>query len=129
MAHLPGTADEIRARVPGVAETYDYVRDNVLLAGEVDPELKQLCFRFLAEDPEVADFSRFEGRERAALDWAFAIAWDSDRADDDLWERLHALFSEEELVDLGCAIGFELGQQHFVRTLGLVPELPHATAS
>jgi alkylhydroperoxidase family enzyme len=129
MARLSGTADEIRARVPGVAETYDYVRNNVLLAGEVEPELKQLCFRFLAEDPEVMDFSRFEGRERAALDWALAIAWDSDRADDELWGRLHALFSEAELVDLGCAIGFELGQQHFVRTLGLVPELPHATAS
>jgi hypothetical protein len=55
--------------------------------------------------------------------------WDSDRADDELWERLHEHFTEEELVDLGCAIGFELGQQHFVRTLGLEPELPHAARS
>jgi alkylhydroperoxidase family enzyme len=129
MAHLPGPADEIRARVPGVAETYSYIRDNVLLSGVVDQSLKELCFRFLAEDPEVMDFSKFEGRERAALDWALAIAWDSDRADDELWERLHALFSEEELVDLGCAIGFELGQQHWARTLALSPELPHAAAS
>jgi len=129
VAHLPGSADEIRARVPGVARTYDYVRDNVLLSGLVDPELKALCFRFLAEDPEVMDLSRFEGRERAALDWALAIAWDSDRADDDLWERLHSHFSEPELVELGCTIGFELGQQHWARTLGLRPELPHATAS
>jgi alkylhydroperoxidase family enzyme len=124
VAHLAGTADEIRARVPGVAETYDYARDNVLLSGLVDSSLKELCFRFLAGDPEVADFSRFDGRERAALDWALAIAWDSDKADDELWERLHAHFSEPELVELGCAIGFELGQQHFVRTLGLRPELP-----
>jgi alkylhydroperoxidase family enzyme len=129
MAHLPGTADEIRARVPGVAATYDYVRDNVLVSGVVDPSLKELCFRFLREDPEVMDLDRFEGPERAALDWTLAIAWDSDKADDELWERLHAHFSEEELVDLGCAIGFELGQQHWVRTLGLKPELPHATAS
>jgi alkylhydroperoxidase family enzyme len=126
MAHLPGTAEEIRARVPGVAETYDYIRDNVLLSGVVDQSIKNLCFRFLAEDPEVMDFSRFEGRERAALDWALAIAWDSDKADDELWERLHAHFSEPELVDLGCAIGFELGQQHFLRTLGLRPETPRA---
>jgi alkylhydroperoxidase family enzyme len=126
MAHLPGTAEEIRARVPGVAETYDYIRDNVLLSGVVDQSIKDLCFRFLAEDPEVMDFSRFEGRERAALDWALAIAWDSDKADDELWERLHAHFSEPELVDLGCAIGFELGQQHFLRTLGLRPETPRA---
>ena len=124
MAHLPGTADEIRARVPGVAETYDYVRENVLLSGVADQGLKELCFRFLAEDPAVMDFSKFEGRERAALEWALAIAWDSERADDDLWERLHRYFTEAELVDLGCAIGFELGQQHFLRTLGLRPEIP-----
>ncbi len=129
MARLPGTADEIRARVPGVEETYAYARDNVLLSGVVDQSLKELCFRFLLEDPEVMDFDRFEGRERAALDWTLAIAWDSDRADDELWERLHSLFTEEELVDLGCAVGFELGQQHWVRTLGVKPELPHARDS
>lgn len=129
MAHLPGSADEIRARVPGVAESYAYIRDHVLLAGVADPALKQLCFRYLAGDPEAADLDRFEGRERLALEWAHAIAWDSDRADDGLWERLHAVFGEEELVDLGCAIGFELGQQHFVRTLGLPAEPPHRPAS
>jgi alkylhydroperoxidase family enzyme len=129
MAHLPGSADEIRARVPGVAESYAYIRDNVLLDGVVDRSLKELCFRFVAGDEAVTDPAQFEGRERAALEWAHAIVWDSDRADDELWERLHELFTEEELVDLGCAIGFELGQQHFVRTLGLEPELPHAARS
>lgn len=128
MPHLSGTTDEIRGRVPGVHESYAYIRDNVLSAGVADQGLKELCFRFLAGDEETSDFSRYDGRERAALEWAYAIAWDSDRAGDELWERLHALFSEEELVDLGCAIGFELGQQHFVRTLGLEPEIPHAVA-
>lgn len=119
MAHLTGTADEIRARVPAVLESYEYIRDNVLRSGLVDQRLKEVCFRFLAgEDVEPAD-----ERERAALDWAYAIAWDSDRADDDLWERLHSLFTEPELVDLGCAVGFELGRQHFERTLGLQPQL------
>src|SRR5919108_547050 len=118
MAHLPGGADEIRARVPAVLESYAYIRDHVLLTGVVDQSLKELCFRFLAEDPEAMDFSRFDGRERAALEWAYAIAWDSDKADDELWKRLHALFSEQELVDLGCAIGFELGRQHWARTVG-----------
>jgi alkylhydroperoxidase family enzyme len=126
MAHVPGSADEIRARVPAVLESYTFIRDNVLLDGPADRELKQLCFRFLAGEIEP---SGYEGRERAALDWAHAIAWDSDKADDALWERLHALFSEEELVDLGCAIGFEMGQQHFVRTLGVTPDLPHAGSS
>lgn len=123
MGHVPGTADEIRARVPGVEATYGFIRDNVLASGIVDQELKELCFRFVAGE---VDPAAHEGRERAALDWAYAIVWDSDRADDELWERLHGYFSEPELVELGCSIGFELGQQHFVRTLGLSPELPHA---
>jgi alkylhydroperoxidase family enzyme len=123
MGHLPGSAGEVRARVPGVEATYDYIRDNVLTAGLVDQPLKDLCFRFLAGEVDPVDY---DGRERAALDWAYAIAWDSDAADNELWDRLHGLFSEPELVELGCAIGFELGQQHFVRTLGLEPELPHA---
>jgi alkylhydroperoxidase family enzyme len=122
--HLDGTADEIRARVPAVLEQYEYIRDNVLRSGVVDQRLKELCFRYLAQDAEVMELDRFEGRERAALEWTHAIAWDSDRAGDELWARLHALFTEPELVDLGCAIGFELGQQHFERTLGLRPALP-----
>jgi alkylhydroperoxidase family enzyme len=126
MAHLPGSADEIRARVPGVEATYAYIRDKVLTSGIVDQELKDLCFRFVAGE---VDPAAYEGRERAALDWAHAIVWDSDRADDELWERLHGYFSEPELVELGCAIGFELGQQHFVRTLGLVPEIPQASSA
>jgi alkylhydroperoxidase family enzyme len=126
MAHLSGSAGEIRARVPGVEATYDYIHANVLTSGLVDQELKDLCFRFLLGEVDPADH---EGRERAALDWAYAIAWESERADDELWERLHALFSEPELVELGCSIGFELGQQHFVRTLGLEPVLPQASSS
>jgi alkylhydroperoxidase family enzyme len=121
MAHLPGTPDEIRARVPAVLESWEFMRDNVLRGGLVEPELKALCFRFLAEDPETMDLERFTEREQRALQWARAIAWDSTLADDALWARLHAEFSEAELVELGCAIGFALGQQHFERTLGLGP--------
>ncbi len=121
MAHLPGSADEIRARVPAVLDSWEFARDNVLRGGLVDPELKRLCFRYLAEDPETLDIDRFSGRERLALEWAGAIAWDSDRAGDALWAELHAHFSEAELVELGCAVGFALGQQHWERTLGLEP--------
>lgn len=119
MAHLPGSADEIRGRVPPVLAAWEYMRDSVLRDGVVEPELKELCFRFLAEDPETMDFARFSPREQLALRWAQAIAWDADLADDALWEELRAEFTEPELVELGCAIGFELGQQHFRRTLGL----------
>src|SRR5438067_1528713 len=119
MPHLPGTADAISARVPAVLDAWTFMRDNVLHDGVVDNELKRLCFRFVAEDPEVMDVERVSERERLALSWAQAIVWDSDLADDALWERLHAEFSEPELVELGCAIGFVLGQQHWERTLGL----------
>jgi alkylhydroperoxidase family enzyme len=121
MAHVSGSADEIRSRVPAVLEAWAYMRDNVLRGGIVEPDLKELCFRFLAEDPDTMDFTRFSQREQLALRWAQAIAWDADLADDTLWEQLHAEFTEPELVELGCAIGFELGQQHFRGTLGLQP--------
>lgn len=121
MPHLPGSPDEIRARVPAVLEAWVFMRDNVLAGGIVEPELKRLCFGFLAEDPETIDPSHFLPRERLALRWAQAIAWDSDLADDALWKALHEEFSDPELVELGCSIGFALGQQHFERTLGLRP--------
>ena len=106
-----------RALVPGMAETYAETKATVLAGGIVDPALKVLCFRALAgQDAEPAD-----ERERAALDWADAIAWNSDLADDDLWRRLHDHFAEPELVELGYAMAFELGQQHWLRTRGLPP--------
>jgi hypothetical protein len=128
MAHLSGSEHDVRALVPAADEAYRYMRDNVLRSGLVYPELKELCFRYLAEDPEFGDVARFDERERLALRWAHAIAWDSSTADDDLWAGLHAHFSEPELVELGCAIGFELGQQHWRRTVGL-PRRDHEDAS
>ena len=77
----------------------------------------------LAEDDEVVthadDPDRFDERERAALAWTHAIAWNSDLADAGMWKRLHACFAEPELVELGYAIAFSLGQQHWLGTLGL----------
>ena len=119
MRRLGSTADEIRALVPEALESWAYIRENVLERGVVDQRIKDLCFRYLANDPEVTDIARFNDPERAALEWADAIAHDSDRAGDELWTRLHNCFSDPELVDLGCAIGFELGQQHWRRTMGL----------
>ena len=116
---IAGTADQVRGRVPAVLAAYERTRDTVLRAGVVDRALKELCFAYLAtgvDEPEVAGRSE---RDRVALRWARAIVWDSARADDALWSRLHDLFTEPELVELGCAIGFELGYQHWRRTIGL----------
>jgi len=120
MARLAGrTGDEIRALQPAAREAWAEIEGSVLRAGLVEQGLKELCFRFLADDADALEIERFAGRERAALEWTQAIAFDSDKADDALWSRLHTLFSEPELVDLGCAIGFELGRQHWRRSVGL----------
>ena len=118
MPRVPGhTAAEVRSIVPAAQDAWAEIEANVLRSGVADQRLKELCFRFLAN--EVSDVESYTGRERIALDWAYAIAYDSAKADDDLWVRLHASFSEAELVDLGGAIGFELGRQHWRRSVGL----------
>jgi alkylhydroperoxidase family enzyme len=118
MAHA---GDVVRAHAPHVLDVYRETREGVLEGGIVEAELKALCARYLAEDAEVvanaADPERYEERQRAALAWADAIAWDSERADDELWRRLHAAFTEPELVELGYAIAIMLGQQHWLATL------------
>jgi alkylhydroperoxidase family enzyme len=113
-----GPADAVRARVPAVLDVYAETRATVLEGGIVDRGLKELCARFLAGD-EAAEAK--DDREQAALDWATAVGWNSDLADDALWQRLHTHFSEPELVELGYAIAFTLGQQHWLRTLGVDP--------
>jgi len=57
-------------------------------------------------------------RAKAALAYAEAIVW-TGHADDALWERLYGHFSEPELVELGCMIGLTLGQQSWLRLLGI----------
>jgi alkylhydroperoxidase family enzyme len=121
MPRVAATPDDARARVPAALQSWEFMRDRVLTGGLLEPELKRLCFRFVAQDDEVMDFARFSKREQLALRWAQAIVWDADLADDTLWEALHGEFSEPELVELGCSIGFALGQQHWERTLGFAP--------
>jgi len=79
-ARSMSAGDEIRARAPHVLEVYSETRDTVLNDGLVAPELKVLCARYLAGEHVTA----VDERQRAALDWADAIAWDSERADDGL---------------------------------------------
>ncbi len=60
----------------------------------------------------------YDERQKAALSYAEAIAWNTADADA-LWERLHAHFSEPELVELGCFIALTFGQQSWIRLLGI----------
>src|SRR2546430_652401 len=113
MPRLGSTPDDVRARIPAVLHSWEFMRDRVLHDGLLEHELKRLCFRFVAQDDDVMDLDAFSHREQLALRWARAIVWDADLADDELWNALRAEFSEPELVELGCSIGFALGQQHW----------------
>jgi alkylhydroperoxidase family enzyme len=69
---------------------------------------------------ELLDFEsspRYDDRQKAALAYAEAIAWGTNS--EELWERLHAHFSEPELVELGCFIALTFGQQSWIRLLGI----------
>jgi alkylhydroperoxidase family enzyme len=119
-----GAGDALRARVPDVLRTYQETRANVAQSGGVERGLKLLCARYLNGDPELTGFEdsdRFSARERAALGWAEAIAWDPTLADDALWDRLHQHFSEPELVELGYYMAIVHGQLHWLRALGIQP--------
>ena len=70
---------------------------------------------------ELLDFEdspNYNERQKAALAYAEAIVWRTD-TDDAFWERMHAHFSEPELVELGCMIGLTLGQQSWLRLLNI----------
>ena len=66
-----------------------------------------------------ADSDEFSEREKAALTYTSAIIWDAAIADEALWERLHEHFTDPELVELGFFVGLTLGQQRWIKTLGI----------
>lgn len=65
------------------------------------------------------DSDEFSEREKTALTYTSAVIWDAAIADDALWQRLHEHFTDAELVELGFFIGLTLGQQRWIKTLGL----------
>jgi alkylhydroperoxidase family enzyme len=61
---------------------------------------------------------RYDERQKAALAYAEAIAWNTGDPQA-LWERLRAHFTEAEQVELGCFIALTFGQQSWIRLLGI----------
>lgn len=134
----------IRAHVPAVLNAFSQAWQATFEQGVVDHAIKELCRLYVSktieceycgtqrsqlgqeggvtEDKidEIVDFersSRYTDRERAALRYAQAIAWDASLADDKLWAALHRHFTEPELVELGFFIGLTSGQQRWIKTL------------
>lgn len=54
-----------------------------------------------------------------ALTYTSAIIWNADIADEALWKKLHEHFTVPELVELGFFIALTLGQQRWIKTLGI----------
>jgi AhpD family alkylhydroperoxidase len=136
----------IRAHVPAVLRSFNQSWQTVFREGVLDHSIKELARVFIAKSLdcgycagqrshlalaaglterefddviEFRDSEVFSPREKAALLLAEAIAWDPDLADDNVWAALHAHFTEPEIVELGYFIGLTMGQQKFLKTLGI----------
>ncbi len=135
----------VRAHVPAAFWFFANGWNDLFRNGVCDHAIKELCRVYIsrtvkceycgnqrsekgrqlglaeAQYDELLNFERSErytDRQKAALAYAEAIAWRLD-TDDAFWERLHRHFSEPELVELGCFIGLTLGQQSWLRLLGI----------
>jgi alkylhydroperoxidase family enzyme len=134
----------IRAHVPEVLRTFSETWDASFYGGVVDHDIKELCRVYVSKTgaceycgtqrtqhakqlddrdyDELLDFrnsDRYDARQKTALEWTDVIIWDPNSADDALWERLHAHFTEPELVELGYFIALTLGQQRWLATMDL----------
>jgi alkylhydroperoxidase family enzyme len=70
--------------------------------GSEPDEVPEELYDRVGTDPTWAGFSV---RERLVMEFAERFALDHLGMDDDLWARLHAAFSDDELVDLGLCVG------------------------
>jgi alkylhydroperoxidase family enzyme len=53
----------------------------------------------------IIDESVFTPREVASIELADKMTWSGHAVDDDLWQRLLGFFSQDEIVEVVCAIG------------------------
>jgi alkylhydroperoxidase family enzyme len=135
----------VRAHVPAAFWFFANAWEDLFRNGVLDHSLKELCRVYVSRSvkceycgnqrsekgaaeglvegqyDELLNFESsdtFDDRQKAALAYAEAIAWHLD-TDDAFWERMHAHFSEPELVELGCMIGLTFGQQSWLRMLDI----------
>ena len=136
----------VRAHVPDILRTFSATWKAAISDGNLDHRIKELCRLYISKSVEceycggqlseqarqqgvneaVVDelllyptSDKFTEREKVALRYADAIAWDSSMADDDTWAKLHENFTEPQLVELGYFIALTLGQQRWIRTMDL----------
>lgn len=66
---------------------------------------------------DYAESSMFDDRERVALAYADAITLSDRDVDDDLFERVLAVFGEEAVIELTAVIAWENASSKFNRAL------------
>ncbi|MGE0628789.1 MAG: carboxymuconolactone decarboxylase family protein [Hyphomicrobiaceae bacterium] len=135
----------VRAHVPKVFWSFANSWRDVFHTGVADHAVKELCRLYVSRavncefcgnqrsikarssgviEDDVKDLLNFESstrydeRQKAALSYAEAITWDL-ATDDAFWKRLHAHFSEPELVEIGYFVALTMGQQRWLRTLNI----------
>jgi alkylhydroperoxidase family enzyme len=135
----------IRAHVPAVFWSFANSWRDVFKNGVAEHAIKELCRVYVSrsvlcefcgnqrsmkaaaagviEDDylELLNFetsTHYDERQKAALSYAEAITWDLP-VDERFWARLHAHFSEPELVEIGYFVAITMGQQRWLRTLNI----------
>jgi alkylhydroperoxidase family enzyme len=81
-------------------------------------------------DAVLGDGAGLAGREALAAEFALRFATDHLGLDDAFWKRLHAAFSDDELVQLGLCVGSWLAFGRLNRVFGVdeacrIPLSPH----
>ncbi len=136
----------VRAHVPAILKSFTETWYAAIDDGALDHRTKEMCRLYISKSVECEycggqrsatakdqglqeidideillypKSDRFSERDKTALQYADAIAWNSDLADDALWEKLHHHFTEPQLVELGYFIALTLGQQRWIRTMDL----------
>lgn len=138
-------SQSVRAHVPAAFWSFANSWQHVFREGVCDHAIKELCRVFVSRSvkceycgnqrsvqaaaagltegayDELLNFetsASYTEKEKAALAYAEAITWRLE-TDDVFWERLHAHFSEPELVELGYFIALTMGQQSWLRLLNI----------
>jgi alkylhydroperoxidase family enzyme len=73
------------------------------------------------------DYETYEGyteRQRLAIEYADRFALDHTSIDDGLFERLHAMFSDAEILDLTMCVASYLGLGRALAVLGIEDHVP-----
>ena len=88
----------MRIALDNECEVCRTMRDATGPAAGVDDE-------FYDHVPQWRTWDGFSAKEKVAAEFAERFATDHLQMDDDLWDRLHAAFTDDELVELGLCVG------------------------